>query len=316
MSAPLVSIIIDNYNYAAFLPAAIESALGQSYAPIEVLVVDDGSTDGSREVIARYGSRISPLLKANGGQASAFNSGIAASRGEIICLLDSDDLYFNNKVKEVVEIFEQNDNRAKPLLVSHSLELIDAQGTARAGHVGNKGGSPLNLYGYAKRYGFTYSPCGPTTGISLNRQLARRIFPIPERGLKVGADDFVRRAASLIADCYSISTVLGAYRVHGNNRWHGTADEKIGPSEHLEQLESYLNKLLVENKLEPVISFRNSMYFCTYLAEQSEWKALPRHVMRALLRHPDLHTIRFMCLLARDIARKGTRPFQGRMQAT
>jgi glycosyltransferase involved in cell wall biosynthesis len=67
---PLVSIIINNYNYARFLPPAIESALAQDLAGVEVIVVDDGSTDDSREVIERFGSDVTAVLKDNGGQAS------------------------------------------------------------------------------------------------------------------------------------------------------------------------------------------------------------------------------------------------------
>jgi len=76
-----VSIIIDNYNYGRFLGEAIDSALAQTYPHVEVIVVDDGSTDNSREVIAKYGDRIIPVLKENGGQASAFNAGLLRPRG-------------------------------------------------------------------------------------------------------------------------------------------------------------------------------------------------------------------------------------------
>ena len=75
-TCPLVSIIINNYNYGNFLPIAISSALKQTYSNVEVVVVDDGSTDNSREVVAGYGDHIVPILKENGGQASAFNSGV------------------------------------------------------------------------------------------------------------------------------------------------------------------------------------------------------------------------------------------------
>ncbi len=83
--APLVSILINNYNYARFLDEAIASALNQTYGAVEVIVVDDGSTDNSRSVVASYGNRVRLIAKGNGGQASAFNSGFAASSGDVIC---------------------------------------------------------------------------------------------------------------------------------------------------------------------------------------------------------------------------------------
>jgi glycosyltransferase involved in cell wall biosynthesis len=69
---PLVSVIINNYNYGRFLGEAIDSVLNQTYQRTETIVVDDGSTDNSREIIAGYGDRIIPVLKANGGQNSGF----------------------------------------------------------------------------------------------------------------------------------------------------------------------------------------------------------------------------------------------------
>jgi Glycosyl transferase family 2 len=88
---PLASVVVNNHNYARFLGHAIDSALAQTYAPIEVLVVDDGSTDASRDVIASYGDKLIPIFKENGGQASAFNAGFAESRGEVVLFLDADD---------------------------------------------------------------------------------------------------------------------------------------------------------------------------------------------------------------------------------
>src|SRR5262245_35878004 len=78
---PLVSILINNFNYAKYLPQAIDSALSQTYQPIEVIVVDDGSTDDSQRILSRYEPQVVPILKKNGGQASAFNAGVARSAG-------------------------------------------------------------------------------------------------------------------------------------------------------------------------------------------------------------------------------------------
>src|SRR6266404_6343268 len=104
---PQVSIIIDNYNYGRFLGQAIESALDQAYSRTEVIVVDDGSTDNSREVISRYGSRIVPVLQENRGQAAAFNQGFLHCQGEVVLFLDSDDGLLPTAATRAVEAFRE-----------------------------------------------------------------------------------------------------------------------------------------------------------------------------------------------------------------
>ena len=97
MGPPLATILINNYNYAPFLREAIESALSQTYHPIEIIVVDDGSTDNSRAIISSYGTKLTAIFKENGGQASAFNAGVAAGNGDLYFFLDSDDFSFQKK---------------------------------------------------------------------------------------------------------------------------------------------------------------------------------------------------------------------------
>src|SRR3954470_5308555 len=89
---PSGSIGITNYNYAAFVDAAINSALVQQDADVEVevIVVDDGSTDDSLTVIERFADRITTIATPNNGQAAAFNRGFAASRGAVVIFLDAD----------------------------------------------------------------------------------------------------------------------------------------------------------------------------------------------------------------------------------
>src|SRR5436190_22493314 len=91
MGGPLLSIIITNYDYARWLGDSISSALRQTYRPLEVIVVDDGSTDQSRALIEQFGKQVVGVYKSNGGQASAFNAGFARSRGDVILFLDADD---------------------------------------------------------------------------------------------------------------------------------------------------------------------------------------------------------------------------------
>ena len=84
------SVIINNYNYGHFLRGAIDSVLSQTHAPVDIIVVDDGSTDNSADIIRSYGDRITAILKTNGGHASTFNSGFKVARGDIIFFLDAD----------------------------------------------------------------------------------------------------------------------------------------------------------------------------------------------------------------------------------
>lgn len=88
---PLVSIIIPCYKQAEYLPAAIDSALAQTYAPIEVIVVNDGSPDDTEKVALSYGDRIVYVARPNGGLSAARNTGIARARGQYLKFLDSDD---------------------------------------------------------------------------------------------------------------------------------------------------------------------------------------------------------------------------------
>ncbi len=207
---PLVSILINNYNYGRFLCDAIDSALHQTYTNTEVIVVDDGSTDDSRQIIASYGSRIIPVLKENGGQASAFNAGFAASRGDILCLLDSDDFFCPSKVGRVQTILQDRFS-GKRVLLYHLLERIDQAGRRLGSTMPERLHScDPNLMDYARKYAFLPFAASPTSGLAISRGLAEKVFPIP--GVRVSADDFVVRAAALLGEIHGIPEVLAAYK--------------------------------------------------------------------------------------------------------
>ncbi|PYQ33691.1 MAG: glycosyl transferase family A [Acidobacteria bacterium] len=101
-----ISVIIPTYNYARYLREAIDSALAQTYAPLEVIVIDDGSTDETPLVLAEYGNRIRTIRQNNAGVGAARTSGIAAARGEYIALLDSDDIWLPRKLELQIARFE------------------------------------------------------------------------------------------------------------------------------------------------------------------------------------------------------------------
>lgn len=105
----LVSIIIPAYNARHYVCDAIDSALAQSHRQIEVIVVDDGSTDGTGELLQqKYDDQITYIYKKNGGPASARNLGIRMSRGEFIAFLDADDLWLPGKLERQLGVFAEN----------------------------------------------------------------------------------------------------------------------------------------------------------------------------------------------------------------
>ncbi len=103
--------LINNYNYADFVHEAVDSALGQSVAFDEIVVVDDGSTDGSRELLARrYGRnpRVKIVTKRNEGQLSCFNEGLARSAAEVLFFLDADDVFEPNYLEQALDVYQRD----------------------------------------------------------------------------------------------------------------------------------------------------------------------------------------------------------------
>jgi glycosyltransferase involved in cell wall biosynthesis len=108
----LVSVLIPTYNRAYIVCRAIESVLAQTYPDIEVIVVDDGSTDDTRERIARFGDAVRYIYQQNAGLAAARNTGLAAARGEFIALQDSDDLWLPWKLEAQMAVMAVDSNIA------------------------------------------------------------------------------------------------------------------------------------------------------------------------------------------------------------
>jgi glycosyltransferase involved in cell wall biosynthesis len=132
----LVSVVIPNYNCSGFLPAALDSVFAQTYPDIEVLVVDDGSTDDSLCVLDRYAGRIRVLRQPNQGVSAARNHGIRESRGELVAFLDADDLWHPEKLAKQVPLFA---NRSVGLVYC-AVEYIDEAGRSLGtNHTGRRG---------------------------------------------------------------------------------------------------------------------------------------------------------------------------------
>ena len=107
---PLVSVIIPVYNCEKYLAEAIESVLAQTYQPLEIIVIDDGSTDGSAEVAKSFGPTVQYCFQVNSGTAAARNRGIELAKGDFFAFLDADDLWVEDKLTNQMAAFTNNPN--------------------------------------------------------------------------------------------------------------------------------------------------------------------------------------------------------------
>jgi glycosyltransferase involved in cell wall biosynthesis len=126
MTAPLISVIIPTYNSAPYLPEALDSVLAQTYTPIEVLVIDDGSTDNTTAIMARYGDQAVFIRQARSGPSGARNKGIAEAKGAYIAFLDADDTWLPSKLKKQLMALQQDPEAA--LVYSRSVDFQNRTG--------------------------------------------------------------------------------------------------------------------------------------------------------------------------------------------
>ena len=208
-----VSIIVNNYNYERFLSKAINSALAQTYPSVEVIVVDDGSMDGSREMISSYGDRIIPIFQPNGKQGAAFNNGFSHSKGDIIIFLDADDYLYPNAVEKIVAAWHPDAAKAH-----YRLSVVDSSGHTK-GFSLPQGEQPLdsNLSRDKILSVGAYNSV-PTSGNALGRRAMEQIFPIPDK-FNTTSDDYLSVLIPLYGEVVAIEEALGAYRIHDSNQW-------------------------------------------------------------------------------------------------
>jgi glycosyltransferase involved in cell wall biosynthesis len=230
----LVSVLILNYNYARLLPEAIESVLAQTYPRIETIVVDDGSTDNSREVIASYDDRLISVFKENGGLTSAVNAAFERSSGDLISFLDADDAFEPEKVERVVGAARRV---PQAYLIHHQMQLVDEGGKAM--HRPFPARVPDgDIRALVARTGGWF-PHAVMSGQTFTRAYAQRMFPVPEqqdfldRGrshiLPIFPDTYLPGPAALCAPVAGIQAPLTRYRLHGKNMTFATQAASGGP---------------------------------------------------------------------------------------
>ncbi len=133
----MVSVVIPTYNCAAWLPACLESVFAQTWRDLEVIVVDDGSTDGTPETLRPWRERIRYIRQANAGVAAARNAGVKASSGPLVAFLDADDLWASRKIELQVAALGTEPDAG---LVCSDFRIVRADGAVVESYFGERGG--------------------------------------------------------------------------------------------------------------------------------------------------------------------------------
>jgi glycosyltransferase involved in cell wall biosynthesis len=223
--APRVSVLLNNHNYGRFLGQALSSVLEQDCPAdlFEVIAVDDASTDDSREVLRKFAPRVRAVLRGvNGGQAAAFNDGFSAARGEIVCLLDSDDWWAPDKLSRVLARFDAEPDLG---MVQHWCQEVGPDGKPFATRF-----PPLPPRWTAEDFLAGRCLFTGTTGLSFRVSALKRVLPVPEE-LRINADSHLY-AAVLDAPAGNIAETLAWRRVHGANRYAGRMRDPARLAEH------------------------------------------------------------------------------------
>ncbi len=234
-----VSIIVNSYNYARFLSHAIDSALAQTYPKVEVVVVDDGSTDESPDIIRSYGEKIRAVLKKNGGQGSALNAGFACSTGDIVLFLDADD-YLSPAAAETLATHWKDETD----IVHHRPFLINAAGeiTGYALFYSNVIDAGDEVVPRLLRHG--YYNCPPTVGLAYSRRLLNKIMPVPEAEWPLCADAYLVVSSPFFGRVEAMEESVAYYRLHGTNSFGLPLGRRLLTRDKLEKHTRYMRQRL------------------------------------------------------------------------
>lgn len=224
MANPLISVIIPTYNRADYIVEAVESALAQSYAPSELIVIDDGSTDATAAILAPYADRLTYVRQDNQGIGAARNHGVARSAGEFIAFLDSDDLWLPDKLRWQMDAFRQTPDL--DAVYGHAEQFVspelDAASAARLRHLAGK-----------------IQPAPIACALLIRREAFDRVGPF-DPALRIGVDmDWYARLCERGVKTLMLEQTLYRRRLHRSNLNLTHADEQ---SERLRVLKMALDR--------------------------------------------------------------------------
>src|ERR1700723_63721 len=230
----VISVLVDTYNHERFIEEAITSVLEQDFpsAEMEILVVDDGSTDRTAEIVRKFAPRVRYLRKENGGQGSAFNFGIPEAQGEIVAFLDGDDWWAKNKLQIVMTAFEKNPHVGT---IGHGIVEFDSvTNCLTALAPGTTGYFDLTSNEGAQVFRNFMAFLG-TSRVSIRKSVLAKILPIPE-ALVVEADEFMSTMAVAHHGAVLLPEPLTYYRLHEENLFQFRVNDPVRMRRKLEVL--------------------------------------------------------------------------------
>jgi cellulose synthase/poly-beta-1,6-N-acetylglucosamine synthase-like glycosyltransferase len=246
MSRPFITALIDTYNQESLIADAIQSVVGQDFpaSETEILVVDDGSTDNTPDIVQKFRPRVRYVRKGNGGQASAFNVGIREAQGEIVAFLDGDDWWAPGKLTAVASVFEAESGVG---LVGHGITSVypDQRQVVELSREIFR--FRMNSVDGAKALRMCRGFLG-TSRMAYRRQVLQEIGEVPE-ALKFEADEYLFTLAGLFADVMILNKSHTFYRLHENNLYqvtNGSSDAIRRKQEVVAALAQSLGEKLAE----------------------------------------------------------------------
>lgn len=217
-----VSIIITSHNHEAYVGEAIESAQAQTHPDVEVIAVDDGSTDASAAVVAGYEANgVRVVLQENRGQAGAVNAGYALATGELALFLDADDVLLPTAAAAAVAALEEGVAQ-----VQWPLEEIDGRGKPTGETTPVEKLSEGDLLGQLLQAGpLQWASSG--LGAAWTRRYLEQVMPVPEPDFWYGADAYLVALAPLYGQVRALERPHTLYRRHASNHSSRSFDEMI-----------------------------------------------------------------------------------------
>ena len=206
---PSISVIIPNHNYARYLETTIESVLNQSVGNLDLIIVDNGSTDDSRDVISRYRSELTAIYQEDLGQASARNTGLKHAKGELISFLDADDYWEPKKLEMQLE--KLNDDYQ---FIYSGLRQFDSESGATLSSVKPKFEGDCSL-AYLEFPTTAIVPAGESS-VLMTHSLVAKVGKFNEKLNSATGRDFFRRCSNFTKFGF-VDSELVNYRIHGNN---------------------------------------------------------------------------------------------------